>query len=133
MAMTSDEYIVDCGNRSDLAHVSTVEELDAGLDDTEEWARENGRPVWVYIFTPKNWDGPVSSLGLGRDFSFSSFDNAHAVGDMDGGQPAEWWDGSQGGYSFPGRGIPVEVAREAAREFVRTGQRPTNVEWTEAD
>ncbi|WP_020576960.1 Imm1 family immunity protein [Actinopolymorpha alba] len=127
------QYLLEYGDGPAQTEVSTVDELDHALDEVNREAEQDQVPYAVYVFTPAAWDGPVLALGVGRDFSFLNFDNAHVVGDLDSDKPTEWWYGNDWGHRPPGRGIPVETAREAAREFVRTGQRPTNVEWIEAE
>jgi hypothetical protein len=81
----------------------------------------------------ETFDGPLLTLGLGRRYSFLTFDDAHAVSQQTSGGASRWWYGNDWTYFAPHRGVPVDIAREAAREFVRTGRRPTNVEWTTVD
>lgn len=115
-----------------LVEVSTVEELDAALDKADADARAASKPMAVSLYLDSEGpDGHAMTLGVGRDFSCLTYDASYVAGDLDNGQPTAWWFGPTWAYTDPGRGIPSEIAREAAREYVRTGRRPANVEWTD--
>jgi Immunity protein Imm1 len=113
---------------------STVEELDAVLDKATDESREDGYPYLVQIYLADDpHGGPLLKLGVGHTFSFLWYDKTYVAGDLDGGHVTSWdWSGPNDQPA--GTGIPNELAREAAREFVRTGgQQPANVEWVEGD
>ena len=126
--------------------VSTVDELDATLDEIAA----TGTPVSVGIYPPdeldKNtspWDDPPSSaleIGLGHpDRSFviwlgldAATATAPTAGPWPDGAPDITFDyGGDAVFTGPDRArVTPAAAREAAREYVQTGQRPTCVEWT---
>jgi len=124
-------FHIDYGTKpSEL--VSTPQELDAVLDRATEESQQEECPYLVQIYpvtdNPSKTE-PMLKLGVGRSFSFLDWDMDYVPGELDGGEETTWeWSGPM--EKGPGVGIPNEVAREAAREFVRTGgRRPTNVEW----
>lgn len=126
-----DRFVLAYGDGPEMAEVSNVEELDALLDRITGEARADQCPCGVHIRTEAEWDGPRMSLGIGRDFSYLTFMTWHVDGYLDPGKPTEWWCGNDRGEIPSHRGIPVQTAREAAREFVRTGDLPTNVAWAD--
>lgn len=131
--MTEDRVFVLSYGMSPAYHIRTVEELDAQLDKAHA---ESARDKWGYAAVlhiyGEGLTGTRLQFGVGREFSFLESDTGYVAGDLDKGEKS-WWLWSQLTDIEPGMGIPNEVAREAAREFVRTGQRPTNVEWVEDD
>lgn len=131
--MTEQQKYVLTYGESPAFLISTVEELDAELDRAhaqsanDEW----GYVALIHPYSEEEFPDRLH-LGVGRAFSFLEFNAAYVAGDLDKGEKS-WWFWSQVTDLGPGIGIPNEVAREAAREFVRTGRRPTNVEWVEDD
>jgi hypothetical protein len=129
--MTEDRVFVLTYGESPAYHIRTVEELDAELDRAHA---QSANDEWGYLAMIHHYSGEEFPdrlhLGVGRAFSFLEFNAAYVAGDLDEGEKSWWW-WSQVTDHGPGIGIPNEVAREAAREFVRTGERPTNVEWIE--
>jgi hypothetical protein len=128
-------WIVEHGNDNDRGpHRTPVEnsnDLDALLDRLDAESRAEGFPAYVRICPPVD-RRPVLSLGLGRDeFSFLTYNLDHVHGDHDGGKPAAWMINDEWSELPPGFCVDAKTAREAAREFVTTGQRPTNVDWVE--
>lgn len=124
-------YTVTYGFGPKQATVTDTVELDRVLDEATLEASTEGLPGVVYIATG-GLRAPMLVLGVGRDdFSFLSCEGGHASGNLDGGQPTAWYYAGDHHSEIPGgRGIPVKEAREAAREFVRSGgERPGNVEW----
>jgi hypothetical protein len=125
--------------------VASVAQLDAVLD---EIASRSGR-YSVGIYRPEDLDNPVPpweepphgalELGVGDpDRSFVVFVGAGGGVGTDPGMPP-WPDGAPD-IAFDYGGDPVfcgpdrarvrpETARQAAREFVATGQRPTCLAW----
>jgi len=111
-----------------------VEQVDAALDAIHTLARLRGVGEIVYLIAP---EGSLMFLGLGRDdlsiLTWVSADGttSYLPGDLDGGKPTEWAGENQLSEIPPGSGVPVETVREAAREFARTGRRPTSIAWVD--
>lgn len=112
--------------------VSTVDELDAVLDRATEEARESELPYVVYVTADGTEDASALGLGVGHDWSWVTYEGWRSSGSLDGGKHSAWSYGRQHTELPPGIGIPNTTVREAARQFVRTGHRPTNVVWLEA-
>jgi hypothetical protein len=129
----------DNGQRTEL--VETVAELDAVLDQIEHQRSSDGLPFMVDVTSTeaRNQDFPVGlhmSLGhperarvdwAGPPKPSTAFQNDILP-----------WDGELIEFSYGGLPteeepetvrVSPEVAREAAREFVATGLRPTCVAW----
>jgi len=137
-------YVVTWG-RGNRRPGSTVAELDAALDE----AAEAGIPRVVGIYPPEHLDGdaspwdtalpPALQIGVGHpDRSFVLWLGPEGGIGVEAGV-APWPDGAPDiGFDYGGDAVfagpyrarvTPAVAREAAREFVRTGRRPTFVEW----
>jgi len=137
-------YIVAWG-RGNRRPSSTVAELDAALDE----AAASNVPQVVGIYPPEYlagdaspWDGPLPpalQIGVGHpDRSFVLWLGPEGGVEVEAGAPP-WPSGAPdiafgyGGdavFAGPARArVTPATARQAAREFVRTGQRPTCVQW----
>ena len=122
-------YTVVYGRRPNEEKVRTPDELDAVLDKASTDAAAAGRPSVVYVLTDRGAQAPFLGLGVGREFSYLTYGGQHAPGDLDGGVPPAWYTSGARSELPAGRAVQVEAARDAAREFLLTGERPTNVEW----
>jgi hypothetical protein len=120
--------------RGDSISVTTAEELDAILQPLHTDVSRADALV-VAITSPA---GDDLTLGIGRDTTVVGWTSAdgdppHFVSrgsTEEGDDLVFFYDGHW--TDFPAsRGIPVEDAFEAARLFVRTGERPTNIRWDE--
>jgi hypothetical protein len=123
--------------------LTTVQELDALLDQVQNLRSIDGLPFRISILADGEYDeglpvGIQTSLGhpqrasllyLGPDGSGTAYDP---------GLPA--WQGAAIDFDFGG--IPTEEdsdqltltpeqARQVAREYVQTGRRPQSVSWTD--
>ena len=114
------------------APVHSVQELDERLDDLERQARDH-QPLVAGIERP---NGAALSIGLGRDRSVLNymsspdppyFTSHDEQGDVDGTVVFYYY----GHWSeFPAdAAVPMGDAREAARRFFRSGERPDNIDW----
>ena len=136
-------YSVEWGGWDDLgrATVSNVADLDAVLDQVATDAE--GHPYKIGIFA----DGVTfDSLPVGVEVVVGLSDRSSVLylgpeGANIGYDPTlpAWenglvWVNANGvptDYDADRLRLTPEQAREAAREFVRTGKRPTNVQWDE--
>jgi immunity protein Imm1 of predicted polymorphic toxin system len=126
--------LVSYGEGPKEVHVATVQELDELLDRVQEQARSEGRPLLVDINVT---DDRLLCLGMTVDgeLSMVSYDDMESGvallsrGTSDSGGQVEFFSGNQYSY-FPARAlISSQTAREAAREFLRTGRPSTAVDW----
>jgi hypothetical protein len=112
--------------------VHTVQELDERLDALDRQARAS-QPLVAGLERP---DGAALSIGLGRDRSVLNymrspdppyFTSHDEQADTDGTVVFFYY----GHWSeFPAdAAVPMDDAREAARRFFRTGERPDNIDW----
>jgi hypothetical protein len=112
--------------------VYSVRELDERLDELERQARE-AQPLVAGIERP---DGTALSIGLGRDRSvlnyMSSLDppyfTSHDPESDEDGTVVFYYYGHWSEYSADAA-VPMDEAREAARRFLETGERPQNIDW----
>lgn len=118
--------------------VSSVQELDRELDRITELARGTD-PLMVDLYDDDDPDGAVLGIGLGADRSVASWtlpnDEPGSMGSRGDGtgrstddEPWFVWSG-EASYFDPATTISVDAARQAMREYMRTGARPTNIEW----
>ncbi len=132
------------GNRRD---VNSVAELDRALDE----ATDVGWPQVVGVYPPEQldtdaspWDHPrppALQIGLGRpDRSFVLWLGPEAAIGSEPGAPP--WPDRAAPIAFDYGGDPIfcgpdrarvtpPAARAAARLYATTGQRPTNLHWTD--
>jgi len=130
----------DNGQRQQVVH--TVDELDATLDRIENERGADGLPFVVDITADQEFDGfpvglHVSVGGTRRAKVFWNGPPADGGGiGVEQGLPP-WNDEA---IAFDYGGLPTEetpetlrvtpaMARQAAREFIESGQRPTCLEW----
>ena len=117
---------------------ATEEELVNGLMDMDALFRKEGEPrLAVLFFEYKKQDTPRLSIGLGADEAVLGFDTGdlNDTGALSKG-PREGDDTEVGfaygdGYSefYASSLVPKDAAIAAAREFLRTGLRPANLNW----
>jgi hypothetical protein len=117
--------------------VSDVNELDAVLDEASAEARTAGKLNVVILSAPnRDW----LSLVLGGEETVVSFNYGHgnppyfaSVGAAETDEPAlTAFVGLQHHTEFPRRWVVSTAAgRQAAREFLSTGQRPSSLAWEE--
>jgi hypothetical protein len=114
------------------AAASSVDELDEQLDALDARARE-GEPFVAELVHP---NGAVLSIGLGRDRSVLNhsaspdppYYTSHDPESDEDGVVVFYFYGHWSEYSADAA-VPMDEAREAARRFFRTGQRPESVDW----
>lgn len=138
-------YHLEWGGWDDAgsAAVSTVEELDAVLDQVAASRDADGYSYKVGVFAD---DAAVGPLPIGLEITLGHPERASVLyigpdGTGIGYHPdTPAWDGEP--VWFNASGVPTDYgpdrlrltpaqARHAAREFVRTGHRPTTVCWDE--
>jgi hypothetical protein len=122
--------------------VQTVEELDTVLDRIERQRGTDGLPFVVDITDDREFVGfPVGlHMSIGGQHRAKVFWNGTPAGGSGiGVEPGvSPWDGEP--IAFDYGGMPTEetpdtlrvtpkAARQAAREFIETGQRPTCLTW----
>lgn len=114
--------------------IGTVEELDRLLDQLQR--EHTSSPVLVTVELPSTGDS--LSIGLGRAESVLNFVSGS-------GNPPYWSsfgeheENEAVGFNFMGELseiplrhlIPLDLARQAVRDFVRTGKLSSNVKWEE--
>jgi len=126
--------------------VSSVAELDTVLDAVQRQRGDGGAPFVVTI-VPVVEDAefdelPGLQVGVGLDdraFVFFSAADGHGTGY--GVEPGitQWptvlaWDysGQWTDYEPAKTRVTLATAREAARQYVTTGRRPINVQWSDS-
>ena len=110
--------------------VVSVDDLSAAMMAIEN----GGQPTMLFLEEP---GGPTLVLGIGLSESVLTFvetDGAsfHSRGDVSRKGRLQFWCRDQLDEFMEEMAVPLEVARRAASEFVRTKARPTAVLW-EAD
>ncbi|MGA8112621.1 MAG: Imm1 family immunity protein [Actinocatenispora sp.] len=132
-------YLVHWG-RDNERTVSTVEELDAALDEAEGQRGDDGSSYLVDIV---DQDDPDLMLGLqigvghpDRGFVFYSGLTAAETGYAAdpylpalGGEIGFDYGGQWTGYEPAKTRLTPSQVRRAARDYVATGRRPTSVAW----
>jgi Immunity protein Imm1 len=133
---------VGFGNGDPDQIVTTPAELDAALDQLDSEARRDGQR-YAFISLDDETGLDMLSIGVGADLVPLS----HTDERPDGTKP---WDvqsrgdrtasgSSEWGYmntwnEVPNRLlVPADSAREAARRWFQTGQRPDNITWATWD
>lgn len=114
------------------------DDLVRGLTEIDAAARERGEPVLATLFANATDDAPPSlGIGLGADDSVLVFDSGDWSGEGGFSKGPRTGDTTEVGFRYGTAVneylgwmfIPKQAAFAAAREFFRTGQRPTTVEW----
>jgi hypothetical protein len=112
----------------DPIEVTDITQLCSVLDDLQ--ARFHDDPRLVSIASA---EGEQSlSIGLGVDRSMLNWNNAYLTsrGDADAtGEDVEFAFSNTWNEYPPRVLIPMDVARQAVRDYFTTGVRPTNVTW----
>lgn len=129
--------------RGNQRTVTTIEDLDQVLDEIAGQRGKGGVPFMVDVLPAVDADDPTElpglQLGIGhpdRAFVFYTDPDVSLLGYGHEPDLAEWdtdlsfdYGGTVTDYEpYKTRVTPTTV-REAAREYVRTGQRPTCVTW----
>jgi Immunity protein Imm1 len=117
------------------AVVTSVQELDRQLDQLEQRARVL-QPMIVELCDAEDPVGPILSIGVGADRSVATWTvSEEGDGNLVSNQPrpagdSVWFEflGEPTEYA-PRKLITPAAAREAARRFVETSERPSNIEW----
>jgi hypothetical protein len=119
-------------------HPTTVKELVAGLRAFDAKFRAEREPRIAVLFADQDEeDTPRLSIGLGAKECMLAFDESIKEGVGACSKGSRVGDQTEVGFCY-GTGysqflastlIPKKLAIAAAREFFRTGRRPTNVEW----
>lgn len=132
--------------RNDDIEIATVDELDAFLDTVAATGQQYGIQIAQGTITqwePANKNDardelPILELGIGHPERSYLIYYGEPFGwgiNHDLPELAEHLAYNGGGESEernPRRTrVSIDQAREAAREFIKTGQRPTNVDWFE--
>lgn len=119
------------------AQVSTPEELDALLDQVVLRARYDAVPTYVEMLSPGEHRGLHIALGHSEHSTLTFYDvPSDTVSASVGGPIAQ-----PGTFDYDGTptraprdsAIPESTARAAAREFLETELRPTNLGWQTPD
>jgi hypothetical protein len=113
--------------------VSRLEELDAKLDQISNESADKGYAFAVHLTMGTREAGSILDIGIGGAYSFLRWNQKErswfSRGTVECADLVFEDYVCQGG-SWDRNLIENEVAREAAREFLRAGgQRPTCVEW----
>lgn len=128
-------------DRGGEASISTAAELDAVLDQVADQAVTDDQPYAVQIYRDGEDVGLMIGVGHPERSFVSWVDNAvpEGTGDAAAHEPGVVAPNEPIGLDFFGtwteldpqrtRVMP-EAARQAAREYIETGQRPTGVEWS---
>jgi len=120
---------------ANVREVQSIDDLDRALDELA--SSMQSEPALAELFAP---DGSSLAIGLGTAWSVVSYIGPtgeppyfHSVGSGQGPEDDPVVFMFRGHYSDfpPDACVPMDLAREAARVFFRTGQRPTNVTWAE--
>lgn len=131
--MTTDSWTIEYGDGPKLVEDVPTQEV---LTYLREVHRDADRPL---LFNIAAGEDKVLTIGLGAKFSALGWIDENdadqpyvrSAGEADGDEPSEWWLGNQPSELPPGTGIPVADAVAAVEEFLRSSERPTNVEWVE--
>ena len=117
--------------------VASIEDLDAQLDRIDAAARAAGEPIIVNLADGDDDDGPVLGIGLGDErsvvtWTVSDDGDGNLVSHGGGAGERAWFAFADEPSEFTAEElIPTDAAREAARVFLRGGERPSNLEWEE--
>jgi hypothetical protein len=127
-------FTLEYGDGPQEVAVSSIAELDRLLDEISANAQRAERPELPTLFDE---EGRSLAVGLGHELSVLAWADDDegsnpllSEGDLQAeGNEVGFFYGNQYSY-FPVTAlIPVTVARDAMREFVTLGARPTMVRW----
>lgn len=132
----SEPFTIEYGDAPELIEdIDSVDRLDAELDRIAHESRAGDLPYLVTLTAPS---GRSLAIGVGADssvLSWSDEDAEHPYFTSRGGstdtEPVGFSYGGEWTEFPPSAAVPVGVARQAAREFVHTGERPGSVDWHE--
>lgn len=134
-------YQVQWG-RGEPVTVASVEELDAVLDEVAGMTGDGNAPFAVSITEDEDGADPFGPVGLQVGFGHPSRGFVFWTGDEEGGYGREPGIGPHRegiGFDLGGQWteyhpdetrVTPETARQAARHYVETGQRPTGIDWS---
>ncbi len=125
-------------DRGNAVEITTVDELDAVLDQVAEQAAKDGVPYGVQIHDSEA-SGSVM-IGIGHDRSFVDWlDDSGARTSAEEPDIAEWPEpigfdlyGNWHEYEPEETRVSEEIARRAVHEYLNTRTRPTCVQWPAA-
>jgi hypothetical protein len=129
-------------NRGNEIVVTTVAELDAAFARVEAQAAEDGVPYGVQVWNPDLRASVMLGLGQNERTFLDWLDRSEPHGRANryavqpGTEPIEESLGFDVFGHWSERGpkrtrVTPAAAKDAAREYLRTAARPTNVEWTD--
>lgn len=117
--------------------VTDADQMARELDRIDRESRAADEPWMVALLDEA---GRELALGVGADTSVITWTDeankempyliSRGASQILGGENLEFYYGQWSEFE-PSAAVPVAVAREAAREFLRTGERPDTVAWQE--
>lgn len=132
----SERVLVDGQGHRTAPH--TEDDLVHALTGIDATAREQGQPLIATIYADRDADdSPLLSIGLGGADSVLMYSSGRWNEDDGFSKGPRADDTTEVSFRY-GTGfseylgwmlIPTETAYAAAREFFRTGQRPTCIQW----
>ena len=118
---------VGFGKGDDPIMVSNQEELDAALDELDRRAREADDVIIALLGTDIE---TMMTIGVGSNLVPVTYGYVRSRGSLPEGEPEEWRFMNTWNEISPTELVPAELAREAARQWLVTGERPDNLVWT---
>jgi len=116
--------------------VQTVDELDGLLDAYDQEARKDGEHWLVHLMAGDGqlrlWLGVGADLvpvGLEDDREGADLPWSLSAGDLPEGEGTWWADDNTESELSPVTLVPVADAREAARLWLTSRERPRNIRW----
>lgn len=114
----------------ELSEITDVEQV---ITQVQQVNSERPRSAWSFYVDLSDPRSPHLVVGLNGDRGVSTFwDGQRSYVPRDGAnsEPVDYWLG--GHHSQLGEGVEITAEQVLAtvREFARTGQRPTCIEWT---
>jgi hypothetical protein len=128
------EFVLEHGDGPQETGVSGTAELDRLLDGITADAKHTGRPELPTLYDDR---GRSLAIGVGDQSSLLVWTEDDSDGSsllsqgvtQGGGDEVGFFYGNQYSY-FPATAlIPIDLAREAMRQFITSGTRPTVVAW----
>jgi hypothetical protein len=117
---------------SGVAEVATLAEMDELIDRLTADSAE--RPIVVELVSP---NGATISIGVGRSVTVVNYVGPtldppylQSLGDGGDDEVVFFYRGEWSEYP-PESAVPVEVGRQALRDFFATGELPSALEWQE--